>query len=240
MKNKKVIIISIVLILIAVITFGVVYFLNNEDEKTTLSLLDKQWIENNKNNVVDLSIFTDVPTLSDNGTGLVFDFLNSLKNDTTITFNNIAYKIGNDAKTDYAFKQVEKQGENQLLLYRDNKVLITKNDITYSNLEEIKNIKIGVLKSEKDRIQKHLSVCSNITFIEYETQESMISKISDEKSEIDAIIVSRLVSLKDILGNDKYFVAYNLMDLTDDYVLNLGNNDKLNEIVTKYFKKWTR
>lgn len=238
MKNKKVIIISIVLILIAVITFGVVYFLNNEDEKTTLSLLDKQWIENNKNNVVDLSIFTDVPTLSDNGTGLVFDFLNSLKNDTTITFNNIAYKIGNDAKTDYAFKQVEKQGENQLLLYRDNKVLITKNDITYSNLEEIKNIKIGVLKSEKDRIQKHLSVCSNITFIEYETQESMISKISDEKSEIDAIIVSRLVSLKDILGNDKYFVAYNLMDLTDDYVLNLGNNDKLNEIVTKYFKKW--
>ncbi len=28
------------------------------------------------------------------------------------------------------------------------------------------------------------------------------------------------------------------MDLTDDYVLNLGNNDKLNEIVTKYFKKW--
>ena len=238
MKNKKVIIISIVLILIAAITFGVVYFLNNEDEKTTLSLLDKQWIENNKNNVVDLSIFTDVPTLSDNGTGLVFDFLNSLKNDTTITFNNIAYKIGNDAKTDYAFKQVEKQGENQLLLYRDNKVLITKNDITYSNLEEIKNIKIGVLKSEKDRIQKHLSVCSNITFIEYETQESMISKISDEKSEIDAIIVSRLVSLKDILGNDKYFVAYNLMDLTDDYVLNLGNNDKLNEIVTKYFKKW--
>lgn len=238
MKNKKVIIISIVLILIAAITFGIVYFLNNEDEKTTLSLLDKQWIENNKNNVVDLSIFTDVPTLSDNGTGLVFDFLNSLKNDTTITFNNIAYKIGNDAKTDYAFKQVEKQGENQLLLYRDNKVLITKNDITYSNLEEIKNIKIGVLKSEKDRIQKHLSVCSNITFIEYETQESMISKISDEKSEIDAIIVSRLVSLKDILGNDKYFIAYNLMDLTDDYVLNLGNNDKLNEIVTKYFKKW--
>ena len=57
MKNKKVIIISIVLILIAAITFGIVYFLNNEDEKTTLSLLDKQWIENNKNNVVDLSIF---------------------------------------------------------------------------------------------------------------------------------------------------------------------------------------
>ena len=44
MKNKKVIIISIVLILIAAITFGIVYFLNNEDEKTTLSLLDKQWI----------------------------------------------------------------------------------------------------------------------------------------------------------------------------------------------------
>jgi hypothetical protein len=108
MKNKKVIIISIVLILIAAITFGVVYFLNNEDEKTTLSLLDKQWIENNKNNVVDLSIFTDVPTLSDNGTGLVFDFLNSLKNDTTITFNNIAYKIGNDAKTDYALKNKAK------------------------------------------------------------------------------------------------------------------------------------
>ena len=60
MKNKKIIIIPIVIALIGILTFGLVYILNNEDEKTTLSLLDKQWIENNKNNVVDLSIFTEI------------------------------------------------------------------------------------------------------------------------------------------------------------------------------------
>ena len=67
MKNKKIIIIPIVVIIIGLLSFGLFYFLNNEDEQTTLSLLDKQWIENNKNNKVDLSIFTGVSAISDNG-----------------------------------------------------------------------------------------------------------------------------------------------------------------------------
>lgn len=238
MKNKKIIIIPIVIALIGILTFGLVYILNNEDEKTTLSLLDKQWIENNKNNVVDLSIFTGVSTISDNGTGLVFDFLNSLKNDTTITFNNIAYQIGTEAKTDYSFKKVDKQGENQLLLYRDNKILVSKKDNSYSNLEEINNLKIGVLKSEKQTVEKYLSICENISYVEYETVDDMISKMLSDGSEIDAIIVSKLINLEKILSNDKLYISYNITDLTDDYVLNLGNNDKLNEILIKYFIKW--
>ncbi len=238
MKNKKLIIIPIIVVILGLVGFGLFYILNNEDEKTTLSLLDKQWIENNKNNIVDLSIFTGVSAISDNGTGLVFDFLNSLKNDTTVTFNNIAYQIGSEPKTDYSFKLVEKQGENQLLLYRDNKILVSKEDISYSNIKEIKNIKIGVLKSEKERIQKYLSVCENVTFVEYDNVEDMTAKLLSDESDVDAIIVSRLINLKDILSNQKLYISYNLTDLTDDYVLSLGNIDKLNEIISKYFKKW--
>ena len=238
MKNKKIIIIPIVVIIIGLLSFGLFYFLNNEDEQTTLSLLDKQWIENNKNNKVDLSIFTGVSTISDNGVGLIFDFLNSLKNDTTITFNNIAYQIGSEPKTDYSFKLVEKQGENQLLLYRDNKILVSNKEKSYSNLNEIKDIKIGVLKSDKKRVEKYLSICDNVTFVEYETVEDMIAKLLADESEIDSIIVSRLINLEEILSNEKLYISYNLTDLTDDYVLDLGNVDKLNEILSKYFNKW--
>ena len=238
MKNKKVVIISIIVLFLGIISFGIFYFLNNEDEKTTLSLLDKQWIENNKNNVVDLSIFTGVSILSDNGTGLIFDFLNDLKNDTTITFNNIAYQIGSEVKTDYAFKVVDKQGENQLLLYRDNEILVTKDNVFYSNITDIKNRKIGILSSSKERVEKYLSMCQEITFVEYDSVDAMFEDLSSDSDKIDSIIVSRLVNFDEVTSSDKYYISYNITDLTNDYVLNLGTNTKLNEILMKYFEKW--
>ena len=232
MKNKKVIIILIALL--AVASFGVFYLFNNEDEKTTLSLLDKQWIESNKNSVVDLSIFTGVNILSNNGEGIVFDFLNSLETDTTLSFNNVAYQISETSKTDYSFKLVNRQEENQLLLLRDNIVIVSKNDYIYSNINEIKDKKIGVLTGYKERIDKYLD--NNSSIVEYASYEELIFKIND--GTIDTIAVPKLIYLDEILINKELKIVYNLTDITNDYVLNLGSNEKLNEILIKYFNKW--
>ena len=194
MKSKKLVIISLIILLILG-SVGVFYFFNNEDKTTSLSLIDKQWIESNKNDVVDLSIFTGVNVLSDKGEGIVFDFLDDLKNETTLTFNNVAYQISEQPKTDYAFKLVDKQSENQLLLYRDNEIILSKESKVYSNIEEIKSKKIGVLKGSKDRIDKYLP---GNTIEEYDTYDVLLTKIED--GTVELAIVPKLIYLNLVLS----------------------------------------
>ena len=89
MKNKKKI--SIIAIILGVILIGLSLYLifTKEDKNSTLTLIEKQWIEANKNNVIDMSIVSDVPVLSYNGEGLIVDFLNSLNEATNLSFNKI-------------------------------------------------------------------------------------------------------------------------------------------------------
>ena len=51
MKNKKIVLWSIVIFLGLAIAGGVFYYFYKENSKTTLTLAEKQWIENNKNKV---------------------------------------------------------------------------------------------------------------------------------------------------------------------------------------------
>ena len=82
MKNKKVIIISVIVVALLIIGFLVYNFLTKEDKITTLNLFEKQWIESNKNNVIDMSIIDGIPILSYNGEGIILDFLDSLNKET--------------------------------------------------------------------------------------------------------------------------------------------------------------
>jgi uncharacterized protein YxeA len=85
MKDKKKIIIgSIILVVIAIISLGGYYFLNREDEQTTLTLLEKQWIESNKNKVFDFGVLSDIPVFSVEGDGAVFDFFAAIEKDTKV------------------------------------------------------------------------------------------------------------------------------------------------------------
>ena len=78
MKNKKILLIVLVIVLLAIVG-GFIYYINKPDKNTTLTLLEKQWIENNKNKVIDFSITNDVPLYSYNGSGIIFDFLDDFK-----------------------------------------------------------------------------------------------------------------------------------------------------------------
>ena len=64
MKNKKPIIITLVVLFIIAAVGFTYYFLTKEDKITTLNLFEKQWIESNQNNVIDMSIISDIPAFS--------------------------------------------------------------------------------------------------------------------------------------------------------------------------------
>ena len=100
-KKSKIIILLVVL---TICIFGVVYFFTVEDKKTSLTISQKKWIENNKNKVIDFKVLDGVSVVSNDGRGLVFDFLGSLQNDTGLEFNKLSVD-----NTNYALVKKENQ-----------------------------------------------------------------------------------------------------------------------------------
>ncbi len=89
MKKKGIVI--TLCVFFSVLLFALFYFFGVKDKKTSLTVAQKKWIENNKNRVIDLSVFSGVPVINNNGGGIVFDFLDSLEKDTGLEFNKLSY-----------------------------------------------------------------------------------------------------------------------------------------------------
>ena len=62
--------------------------------------------------------------------------------------------------------------------------------------------------------------------------------INKEPKEVDAIVLPRLVYFKEIASNENMNIAYHVSEMNRYYVLQLGNDNRLNDILIKYFKKW--
>ena len=114
MKKKTVIIISSILALLAII--GITYFVLTKQDSNTLTIIEKQWIQNNKNNMIDFSIQNDIPIFSYDGEGLAYEFLQSLEKYTELGFN----VLPNSDSTEYAIKLVNEPSKNDIVIYEDN------------------------------------------------------------------------------------------------------------------------
>lgn len=232
MNKKRIIISSLVLIILLLGVSISYYIITKEDKVTTLNLIEKQWIESNKNNVIDMSIVDSIPILSYNGEGLILDFLNSLNDQTNLSFNKISYNLKDEIKTDYSFKLVDTIGEKDILVYEDNYVLITKNT-KYTNLDSL-DITVGVLNDNLSNVNNYL-FNSNIVYKTYSDSNTMLNDLKNDT--IDAAVILKTTNLKDIIESD-FKIAYNISDYKKYYVLSLGNEERLNNILTKYYKKW--
>lgn len=245
MKNKKVVIAGIVVAILLILSLGIYYIFTKEDKNTTLNLLEKQWIESNKNKVIDMGIINEIPVFNYNGEGIFFDFLNDLEKITGLEFNKVSYTIDASAKSDYAFKIVDKVTEKDILIYQDNYALLTKNKIKYSSLNKVKDLTVGVLNGDLNSANSYLKDASNIVFKPYTDAATMLADMNkpiteetDQTQLIDAIILPKTLYLDDIVASNNLNIAYNITELTKNYVLSLGSTDKLNDIITKYYEKW--
>ena len=108
MTKKQVIITSITLIVILILGWVFYYFFLNQDEKSTLTIVEKKWIERNKNNIVDIGIINNIPIFNYDGEGVFFEFIKKIEKDTGLEFNEISYDLGSTETTEYAFKIKEK------------------------------------------------------------------------------------------------------------------------------------
>ena len=235
--NKKIGIIAIVVILILG-SIGVVRFFTKEDQKTTLTVIEKKWIEDNKNKVIDFSALNNIPIINDNGSGLLFDFITDLESDTGLEFNKLSYEENNNPQTEYALLKKDKSTSKDLILYQDNYALISKEEKYYTSINEIKDLKVGVLNDSLKDVENYLKGSLNLTYQGYNTNDELLTALAN--NEVNAIVLPKLDYLENILKTDDMHIVYNITEYKTNYTIKLGDNDKLNKIITKYFNKWQK
>ncbi|MFV0275194.1 MAG: GGDEF domain-containing protein [Bacilli bacterium] len=230
MKNRKLLALVIVALVLITSVVIVTFFLNPSDE-TNLSILDKKWIEENKNTIIDSSIINNVSVISNEGEGLIFDFINFIEADTGLEFNKTAHDTySSDTKGDVVITKVDTYNANDLLLYEDEYVFIGKEDKLYNELTSFNDKNIGIIKSKESEASIKLSDI-NIKF--YDTYEQM--KIAFDYKEIDFFMVPRISYIENMI-NQNLFINYVVLDINDYYVIKLDTkNEKLNNIITKEF-----
>lgn len=241
MKKKLIIIIPI---LVAIFAFvGVYYYLNYKDERTNLTVREKRWITNNSEIKYDLEIINDIPVYSMDGSGVIFDFIKNFEVDTGLEFNKIPYpKTSNASSTGLRFRLLDnetKQTSKDLLVYEDGYVAISKTNIRYNEVSELKDKSIGVFTSDVGELSYYLKNATNLTYKTYEDIKTMMTEF--ENDQIEMIIIPQVLYLDQTIVNDDYHINYYFTEISKKLVLTLSDdNQELNQVVRKYYEKWKK
>lgn len=238
MKKKWLIILPIVVALI--IFVGLYCYFNNEDQNS-FTIAENKWIKNNLSTIIDFDILNDYPVFGENG---VFrTFINDFSEDTGFEFNIVPYlKETELTSTGYRFRILNSQdklSENDLLLQEDVYVLIGKDSGRINRTSEIGSKTIGVLTDDSDEVIYYLKSSSEIKYKTYEESEKLFTDYNNNV--IDMIIVPNTMYLNKTLLADGYNIKYVFTELSKKIVLTLAdneNNEKMNNIVKKYFNNW--
>lgn len=231
-KNKKT---FIIIGIVSIVLIGIVisFFINTKKDSYTLN--EKEWIEENKNRVIDISILSDIPILTYNGEGLLFSFLDDVNENLGLTFNGIAYKVDGNPNDDYVFKLVDKANDNDILILRDNYVLVMKDSTIYHKIDDIKSLKLGVLTSDLNEVNNYLDDSNSLT--EFENISDLKQTLNSEGS-VDGIIILKSLVMKELIENN-LSISYQFVNFTKDYVLTVTGDQTLNSILNKEFTKWS-
>lgn len=240
--KKKLIIIFPIIIAFAVF-IGVYLYFNLEDSKTSLTVLERKWISNNSSQKYDFEIVNNYPIYSMDGSGVLFDFIDSFEIDTNLEFNKISYLKENNSKTNGLRIRILNNDtnltDNDLLIAEDGYVIVSNNTVRYNKISDISNKTVGVFANDIGEISYYLKTATDVTYKNYDNISDMITDL--EAGTIHMIIIPQIMYLDQILMNDKYYINYYFTEMSKKLVLTLSSdNSELNNIVRKYYKKWKK
>ena len=238
MKKKLIIIVPLI---IAIITFIFVYrYYNKEDKTTTLTVQEKRWVENNKEQTFDFEVVNDYPLYGTNGEGVIFDFIKDFEEIIGIEFNKIPYLKTSSPTTEgikiNIYSNDTKLSKKDLFLFNDNYVAVGKTYQRINHIQNMKNIIFGVLKEDTDEISFYLKSGTNLSYKSYDNISSLYEAL--DKNEVNMIIVPNIMYLDYTIEKDKYYLNYYFTEIRKQIAITLGDNKKLNNIIKKYYNKW--
>lgn len=232
MDNKKRNTIITIIILILIFIGSAIYFiLNYTKDDTSLTVVEKKWITDNINNIVDVNVYNDIPVYGYNGEGIIFDFLNYFTKETKINFNKISYYTDstfNETNISFQIQKINEQATKQdITLYKDKYVIVSNESNDTITLKE--TFKLGVLKSDLDIVDNYFD--ENITCLGYDDIETLIN--AQKEKQVDYILLANLANMDDILNN-KLNIVYHVEDLTKNYILRAKDQTVYNILKKTY------
>ena len=235
MKNKANKIIILTVVCIAIIISIIIFILNFSKDESSFSIIEKKWIKDNSNNVIDVSIYNDIPIYGKNGQGISFDYLNKFSEKYELKFNKISYFSNNN--TNYKnvsfriLKPTEELTKEDILLFEDNYVVISKDIKNIDKNSDLEGSKIGILAEDTNTINYYLSGLKNISYTPFETSEELFKAI--ESDDTNYILLPKTKYLDQVLEKELKII-YHINDLNQKYVLTVNKNKTLLSIMKKY------
>lgn len=241
-NNKKLLVIGFI-VLLFIVLIALISFSKDGSENTKLNLTEKKWIENNKKNVINVSIANNIPVFSNEGEGVFFDYITKLEESTGLSFNLISYDANEEVvENDLYFEVVKSDDVNVLtdddmVFFKDYYVLVSKSEDKITGPNEIINKKIGVLTDDLSKVSYYITSQSNVSYTNYQTIEELKEALSSDNVDYIAIPKTRYASY--ILSNS-YHIVYNMTELKEAYVLKTSKevNKNLNRIVYKNYVEY--
>ena len=238
MKKKLMIIIPII---IAIVAFIFVYrYYNHQDKETTLTVAEKRWVQENKSKTVDIEVVNDYPIYGTSGKGVLYSFIEDMSKDIGLEFNQIPYlKTSKTTTSGLRFRVLdndEKITKKDLPLFEDYYIAIGKEYQRINHITDMKNIVFGVFESDAETISYYLKSGTNLSYKTYKTIDEMYSAL--DQNQIGMIIVPNIMYLNKTIDNSKYSINYYFTEMNKRVVLTLSEDEELNKIVKKYYKKW--
>ena len=233
-KTNKIIILSIIGLIL--IVSSVVFILNYTKDDSSFSIIEKNWINNNVNNIIDVSVYNDVPIYGQNGEGIIFSYLEEFTKTYGINFNKVSYiQDNNQNLKNLSFRILGFNTEltdNDIEIYRDSYVIVSKNNEVLDTISDLSEIKLGILDSDVNNIKYYLSEAQNITYVTCESFEEMLTKL--ESKDIEYLAIPKTMYLDEILTNDLNIV-YHISELYKKYVITVNKDNTLKSILNKYW-----
>lgn len=243
MKNKKTNkIIIFVAIGVVLLVCLLIFILNYSKDDASFSILEKKWINDNKEKVLDVSVYNDVPIYGKNGDGIIFDFLTNFTKDYDMKFNKVPYFISSTTTyNDISFKVLgynTELSENDIVMYEDNYVLIGRNGQKIDKISDMKDFSVGVLQNDLQDITYYLGEATNVLYLPYDNIDNLFNAWSLKN--IDYIIIPNNLYMDKILSSEEMNIIFHINEMTRKYVLTVNGNNTLYNIMNKYYNKFDK
>ena len=228
-KVRLIFILFVGIIIVAVASLVVVNILNDENK---LTVEENKWINNNLSTVLNVNVINDLDIFGKSGAGVFYDFLNDLGKEYNLKINPITY-TSKDENITSGFIATNTKNDKFVEFYADNYVLLKKDYVYYNNIEAIKDIKIGVLKSDTDYIKGYFNEDKNIEFKSFDTYDALKESFNKD---LDYIMVPKYELTSDILEKN-YSVVYEFSDIKKYYGYYMLD-DNFSSVIKKYYNRW--
>ncbi len=233
-KNKKKIIgFSVVLVIVIVAALVIINLMKDENR---LNVFEKQWINNNSNQVQNIGVKNNANVFGNDGIGVFYDFMTDFANEYNLSINLTPYSANKSTEAVY-FRLTTKKSANDLVLYQDHFVLIGKKDVAINNIYDLQNRKVGILSSQLQLISNYSENISNLSFTQYKDKEQLLNEFNEQQN-INYILVP-LTEYLDTILEDENYINLHLSDIPIYYTLyEKDPKDTFSSIIKKYYNSW--